>query len=267
MEKEIVDKFFDELTNTGIPVKREDVEEYAKSNDAHTVFQIQRDFENVTVLMPSGDGSESSQRMFYEKLTVDLAVNCNKTADRMFLNTYQLAFTAGNEKMEAVVFKDFGNTYTVKETFNLMNGGSVTRDFYSRDKDKWYTATATVEHGVRNPSGSLRIKKHFGVNIDEAISNLNVVFKENQDHMQIVKRLSKGDTVETSLKDEAGNINDRLLKVNGNTPSIEIFDMSGKLKAEIKQGLKHVVKAEEKKGIKSETPPTQRNNRNYKRGI
>lgn len=128
-----------------------------------------------------------------------------------FFNSYDLKLEKPKGELVEQTFRiNYGNTFTFKEAYNLLDGRSVNKDFLPMQKQdengnrltqqsdengklKTYNAWAYLDMTQKDQQGNFLIKKKFNYNLEEALSKYPI--KEasfQQSYTELVESLKKG---------------------------------------------------------------------------
>lgn len=149
-------------------------------------------------------GKDGFQLTLEKKYGNDEAIatlNLNRSdKGNYFFNSYDLAVKNEGEKQ---AFKqtfriNYGNTFTLKEAFNLMQGRSVFKEFVKVDKEnkennQKYSAWATMDLKESDTEGNHSIKKSYRLNLDAELALYP--FKELENHTyrkELIDSLHRG---------------------------------------------------------------------------
>lgn len=155
----------------------------------------------------------------------------DQNAEMYFYNSYDLILKkAGREEALQHNFRvSYGNSFTMKEAYNMLDGRSVNKDFIKVDKDdkannQEYNAWAYIDFKNTDDQGRFMIAKQFNFELEKVIGEYPIKNMEYpQNRQQLLDSLKKGNlhyvTMETSRGDEK-----IYLEANPRYNSIKLYD-------------------------------------------
>lgn len=137
-----------------------------------------------------------------------------KVADMYFFNSYDLLLKKADkeETLQQNFRVAYGNTFTLKEGYNLLDGRSVNKDFIKVDREdkennKEYNAWAYIDFKASDDYGNYVVEKTFHFDLEKKIEEYpikNLEYPQNK--RQLLDSLKKGNrpyvVLETSRGDQ-----------------------------------------------------------------
>ncbi len=149
-------------------------------------------------------------------------------SDMYFFNKYELALKSEHSAdiMEQTFFINKGNTITLKEAYNLMNGRSVNKDQTNKE-GQVYNAWMQMDFKETNDSGNYKIKQfhqNYGYDLDNVLSKHPIKELSNeQEKTRLTQSLQKGNRQSVTFI-ENGNEQKRFIEANPQFKTINIYD-------------------------------------------
>eukprot|EP01133_Synstelium_polycarpum_P017066 gene17066-20330_t len=117
-----------------------------------------------------------------------------------FFNSYDLAIKKeGQEHAFKQTFKvNYGNTFTLKEAYNLMEGRSVNKDFIkvdqaNKENNQKYNAWATMDFKDIDANGNCKIVKSSKLNLEQALAEYPIKELQNPQYKEdLIDSISRG---------------------------------------------------------------------------
>ncbi len=198
-----------------------------------------------------------------DDLVASLHFKKSDQTDMYFFNRYDVSLIPENskEKMEQTFFINKGNTITLKEAYNLMNGRSANKDQTNKE-GQVYNAWMQMDFKETNNNGNYRIKQfhqNYGYDLDAVLAKHPIKELTNeQEKLRLIQSLQKGNRQSVTFI-ESGNEQKHFIEANPQFKTINIYDtnmqrLSNRQSKEEKQaqGESKSVKQEAKKENKSQ---------------
>lgn len=204
-----------------------------------------------------------------DDLVASLHFKKSDQTDMYFFNRYDVSLIPENskEKMEQTFFINKGNTITLKEAYNLMNGRSVNKDQTNKE-GQVYNAWMQMDFKEANNNGNYKIKQfhqNYGYDLDAVLAKHPIKELSNeQEKSRLVQSLQKGNRQLVTFV-ENGNEQKHFIEANPQFKTINIYDnnmqrLSNRQSKEEKQAqgestsVKHEVKKETKNQGDDDSP-------------
>lgn len=158
--------------------------------------------------------------------------SATRDSDYYFFNSYDVKLSKeGAEESLGQSFKvSYGNSYTLREAYNMMEGRSVNKDFISvnwdnRDEDKTINAWAYLNFKqARDDGKGFEIRKAFNFDIEKALSQLPIKDFDipNVKHT-IIDNLQKGNYQQVKFDVEGKEVK-QFIEAAPRYNSVNIYD-------------------------------------------
>jgi hypothetical protein len=161
-------------------------------------------------------------------LVASLHFKKSDQTDMYFFNRYDVSLIPENskEKMEQIFFVNKGNTITLKEAYNLMNGRSVNKDQTNKE-GQVYNAWMQMDFKDANNNGNYKIKQfhqNYGYDLDAVLAKHPIKELSNeQEKSRLVQSLQKGNRQSVTFV-ENGNEQKHFIEANPHFKTINIYD-------------------------------------------
>jgi len=117
-----------------------------------------------------------------------------------FFNNYELAVKkeGASQELEQRFKVNYGNTYSLKEAYNLMEGRSVYKQFIkvdpeNKDNNQKYKAWSTMDFKNTDAKGNFKIIKSYKLKVEEALAQYPIKELLNeQQHRDLVDSIHRG---------------------------------------------------------------------------
>lgn len=193
-----------------------------------------------------------------EEAIATLHFKKSNESDIYFFNKYELALKPERnpEIMEQTFFINKGNTITLKEAYNLMNGRSINKDQTNKE-GQVYNAWMQMDFKETDNNGNYKIRQfhqNYGYNLESELSKHPIKeLMHDQEKFRLTQSLQKGNRQSVTFI-ENGNEQKYFIEANPQFKTINIYDnnmqrLSNRQSKEEKQaqGESESVKQEAKK--------------------
>jgi hypothetical protein len=149
-------------------------------------------------------------------------------SDMYFFNKYELALTPEHSPdiTEQTFFINKGNTITLKEAYNLMNGRSINKDQTNKE-GQVYNAWMQIDFKETNDNGNYKIKQfhqNYGYDLDNVLAKHPIKELSNeQEKTRLIQSLQKGNRQSVTFM-ENGNEQKYFIEANPQFKTINIYD-------------------------------------------
>jgi len=216
-----------------------------------------------------------------DKVSAHLNIKLSEKGNYYF-HSYDLSLKKqGEEHPVSRTFKiNYGNTYTLKEAYNMLDGRSVNKDFLPRQKKdengvfqplekdengrlKTYNAWAYLDMTEKDKDGDFLVKKKFNYDLEEALSKHPI--KEmgfDQSRSELIESLKKGNRqMVTTMRD--GREEKMYFEAAPRSGSVNIYDSNMKkellsLAKRPEQSVSEEKKLSKKEGIDNQNSESER---------
>lgn len=151
-------------------------------------------------------------------------------SDMYFFNKYDLTLKQENkaEPMSQTFYLNKGNSVTLKEAYNLMNGRAVNKDLTNKE-GQIYNAWIQLDMKNSEQNGNFKIKQfhqNYGFDLEKALSKLSIKELSNeQDKTALINSLQKGNRQAVTFS-QNGNEQRQYIEANPQFKSINIYDVN-----------------------------------------
>jgi len=149
-------------------------------------------------------------------------------SDMYFFNKYELALKPEHnpEIMEQTFFINKGNTITLKEAYNLMNGRSINKDQTNKE-GQIYNAWIQMDFKETDNNGNYKIRQfhqNYGYNLDSELAKHPIKeLMHEQEKSRLVQSLQKGNRQSVTFI-ENGNEQKYFIEANPQFKTVNIYD-------------------------------------------
>jgi hypothetical protein len=149
-------------------------------------------------------------------------------SDMYFFNKYELALKPERnpEIMEQTFFINKGNTITLKEAYNLMNGRFVNKDQTNKE-GQIYNAWIQMDFKETDNNGNYKIRQfhqNYGYNLDSELAKHPIKeLMHEQERSRLVQSLQKGNRQSVTFI-ENGNEQKHFIEANPQFKTVNIYD-------------------------------------------
>jgi len=210
-----------------------------------------------------------------DKVSAQLNIKLSEKGNYYF-HSYDLSLQKqGEDNPLSRTFKiNYGNTYTLKEAYNMLDGRSVNKDFLPRQKKdengvfqalekdengrlKTYNAWAYLDMTEKDKDGDFLVKKKFSYDLEEAISKHPI--KEMgfaQSKSEVLESLKKGNRqMVTTQRD--GREEKIYIEAAPRSGTLNVYDSNMKkqllsLEKKPEQSVSETKKQSKKEGVENE---------------
>lgn len=161
-----------------------------------------------------------------------------------FFNNFDLTLNKENGESVSRNFKNnYGNSYTLKEAYNMLDGRSVFKEFlpmqkkdevtgkplpFERDESgklKTYTAWSYLDRSEKDTNGNFLIKKTFNFDLEKALSKENIQEMDfQQSKSNLVNSLERGNLQIVNYKTDGEEFDKKYISANPRFGGINRFD-------------------------------------------
>jgi hypothetical protein len=202
-------------------------------------------------------------------------------SEMYFFNRYDAALKPGNnaDEMKQTFYINKGNTITLKEAYNLMNGRAVNKDLTTKDGEK-YNAWVQMDFKETDNNGNYKMKQfhqNYGYNLEQALAKLPIKeLAADTDKNALIQSLQKGNRQAVTFVQE-GKEQRHFIEANPQFKNITVYDagmqrVNGQAQKEkesteqsVDQGKKKDLK--NNKGDEGESAPLNGRKSKKKRGV
>jgi hypothetical protein len=149
-------------------------------------------------------------------------------SDMYFFNKYDVTLKQENkvEPISQTFYLNKGNSITLKEAYNLMNGRAVNKDLTNKDS-QIYNAWIQLDMKNSEQNGNFKIKQfhqNYGFDLEKTLSKLSIKELSNEnDKAALLNSLQKGNRQAVTFS-QNGNEHRQYIEANPQFKSINIFD-------------------------------------------
>ncbi len=163
-----------------------------------------------------------------EEAIATLHFKKSNESDRYFFNKYELTLKPENSSdvMEQTFFINKGNSITLKEAYNLMNGRSINKDHTTKE-GQVYNAWMQMNFKETDNKGNYKIRQfhqNYGYGLDSELAKHPIKeLAQEQEKSRLIQSLQKGNRQSVTFI-ENGNEQKRFIEANPQFKTINIYD-------------------------------------------
>jgi len=197
-----------------------------------------------------------------DDLAASLHFKKSDQTDMYFFNRYDVSLIPENskEKMEQTFFLNKGNTITLKEAYNLMNGRSVNKDQTNKE-GQVYNAWMQMDFKEANSNGNYKIRQfhqNYGYDLYAVLAKHPIKELGNeQEKSRLIQSLQKGNRQSVTFI-ENGNEQKHFIEANPQFKTINFYD-NNMQRLSNRQPKEETQAQEESKSVKQEAKKENKN--------
>ena len=159
-----------------------------------------------------------------------LNFNKSKETDMYFFNSYQVELHKEDrqEPMKQQFYVNFGNTVTIKEAYNLMNGRSVHKELLNKEGET-YRAWLQMDFKESDGQGNFKIKhyhENYGYDLEKELAKLEIKeLQLPQYKEELIESLKKGNQQSVNLKVGGQGVK-HFIEANPQYKTVNLYDAS-----------------------------------------
>lgn len=179
---------------------------------------------------------ETKFRLEYEtefngnKVLSTLMFNKSSQSDMYFFNNYRVATIPENAKeslQQNFYINNEGQSITLKEAYNLMNGRAVFKDKLANKDKEIYAAWVKLDFKDVDFAGQFKQKKYnenYGFNLEEAIGKHPIMeVIDGAEKEKLIQSLQKGNRPEVTFNLD-GQMEKRYIEANPLSHGLNVYD-------------------------------------------
>ncbi|MEJ5144648.1 hypothetical protein [Sphingobacterium sp. MYb388] len=206
--------------------------EYLEKQLQMTGFSDETKAELRTKIAEEQDSFQLTEKKDYGQDKVEARLNFSRSDQgNYFFNSYDLILQKEKaDQSNMHQFKvNYGNTFTLKEAYNLLDGRSVNKNFIKVDKEdsknnKVTNAWSYMDFKNTDAKGNFMIQRKFGFDLEAALNKLPLKNGQNAQVMEnLVGSLNKGNRQYVVLEIE-GKEEKRYLEAAPKYGNINIYN-------------------------------------------
>lgn len=149
-------------------------------------------------------------------------------SEMYFFNKYDVTFKSENkpEAVSQTFYLNKGNSITLKEAYNLMNGRAVNKDLTNKE-GQIYNAWIQLDMKNSEQNGNFKIKQfhqNYGFDLEKALSKLSIKELSNENEKTaLLNSLQKGNRQAVTIS-QNGSDQRQFIEANPQFKSINIYD-------------------------------------------
>ncbi len=163
-----------------------------------------------------------------EDVVAALHFKKSEQSDMYFFNRYEVAIEPeqSTDTMEQTFYINKGNSITLKEAFNLMNGRAVNKDLSNKEGEV-YNAWMQMDFKQTDNNGNYKMKQfhqNYGYDLDSVLAKHPIKeLTSEQDKTRLIESLQKGNCQSVTFI-HAGSEQKQFIEANPQFKTINIYD-------------------------------------------
>lgn len=170
---------------------------------------------------------DHNQKFGRDEISATLHFKKSDESDMYFFNKYDLnTKPEKGDEMHQTFYVNKGNTITLKEAYNLMEGRAVNKNLTAKDGEK-YNAWVQMDFKETDNNGNFKMKQfhqNYGYNLEQALAKLPI--KElaiDTDKNTLMQSLQKGNRQAVTFMHE-GKEQRQFIEANPQYKTITVYD-------------------------------------------
>jgi hypothetical protein len=217
------------LSNKNLSIMNEKNYDYLKDQLKNTGFgeDLQNQLKGKIEKQPAEFQLEHSRKFGNDTVNATLHFKKSDETDMYFFNKYDLSSKPHNgDEMQQTFYVNKGNTITLKEAYNLMEGRAVNKNLTDREGEK-YNAWLQIDFKETDANGNYKMKQfhqNYGYNLEQALAKLPVKELAGEtDKNELMKSLQKGNRQAVTFVQE-GKEQRHFIEANPQFKTITVYD-------------------------------------------
>jgi hypothetical protein len=157
-----------------------------------------------------------------------LNFNKSKETDMYFFNSYQVELhkDGAQDPLKQQFYVNFGNTVTMKEAYNLMNGRSVHKELLNKEGET-YRAWLQLDFKESDGQGNFKIKhyhENYGYDLEKELAKHQIKELQHPQYKEeLIESLKKGNQQSVNLMVEGQGVK-HFIEANPQYKTVNLYD-------------------------------------------
>ncbi len=189
---------------------------------------------NEALVKHINDGSKEFQLKHEKDYNMDkmestLNFKYSETTERYYFNSYDAVLEKGGSDISRSqrFYAEYGNSTTLKEAYNLLDGRSVHKDLVNKEEQPYAAWVKLDFEGERTESGNYKVQRYtqnYGFDLKDALAALPIKeLADSQKAERLVQSLEKGNLQSVTMTIE-GNVTKMYIEASPQFKNVNVYD-------------------------------------------